>query len=586
MNNKLLIEDRQQEREQHGKRVTSAHMRTRFSLVAVLLVLYLTGVVVAIAPLEQLAGHPVAGRLPGTLLRPLGLWLPTRLVLLCSRALPFLDKADLTFHFWMLVLFLLYGTVLWLVWNWVATARQRCQLLGLVGSILLIGGGILVVAPGMLSHDIFVYAGYGRVIVAHGANPYFVPLSAFPNDPLTPLDDWKTAVAAYGPLWLLVCAALSWLLGANAVAYVLAFRLLALAAHLLNMALIVLILRALGRSERVIAVGGILYGLNPLMLIESALGAHNDVLMMTGLLLGCWCCADAEGARLEQTRYWLPALVLMLVAALIKFTALLGVALFLCLLLMRTLRPEGSQRFLPALRRYWRPALAQLLLALGCGLCVGGLAYFPFWVGHSPHEIMISLVAPPSTSRELGQFSILRAIQEWRHYHPQPLQGMAGQLLALLGQRSTWNALQGLALLVALGGALWLLWKQPQLQRWAVGSLLTMGAIFLVTPWFFPWYLAWLIALAPLALPLSERSKALEYALQVFVLVFSLSAFAIYLSRGYVPAKGGWIGWMGLSAVAPPSLAFGLAWLGGWWQTRRRSSSSSNGGLLLRPSGP
>nr|BBH92680.1 hypothetical protein KTA_08790 [Thermogemmatispora argillosa] len=580
-----MAESKQIEIKGREERMTPTRLRARFLFATLLLALYLTCIVMAIAPLEQLAEHPVAGQLPGTVLRPLGLWLPLRLVLLFSSVLPFLDKADLTFHFLVFMLFLLYGAMLWLAWGWATTARQRRQLLGLVGLTLLVCGGILVVAPGMLSHDIFVYAGYGRVMVAHGANPYFVPLSAFPNDPLASLDDWKTAVAAYGPLWLLICAALSWLLGANAVAYVLAFRLLALAAHLLNMGLIVLILRALGRSERVITVGGILYGLNPLMLIESALGAHNDVVMMTCLLLGCWCCADAEGARLERARYWLPALAFMLSAALIKFTALLGWVLFVCLLLMRTLQREGGQGFFPAWRRCWRPVLARLLLALGCGLGLGGLAYFPFWFGHSPHEIVFSLIAPPSTSRELGQFSILRAIQEWRHYHPQPLPGVRGALLAVLGQRSTWNIVQGLALLVTLGGALGLLWRRPQLQRWAVGSLLTMGAIFLVTPWFFPWYLAWLVALAPLAFPLYERSPALEYALQVFVLVFSLSAFAIYLSRGYLPANGGWIGWMGLSAVAPPSLAFGLAWLGCWWQARRHGDGGGKGGLLLRSSG-
>lgn len=388
--------------------------------VALLLACYLAIVAAAIASLEQLAGHPIAGQLPGRALRPLGLWLPARLADALARFLPFVDRADLTFHVLVIVLFVLYLALLWLSWRLATTAGRRRGVLWLVGGVLLVSGGILVVAPGMLSHDIFVYAGYGRVMVAHGANPYFVPLSAFPGDPLTSLDDWKTAVAAYGPLWLMVCAALSWLLGGNAPAYVLAFRLLALGAHLLNMGLIVRLLRALGRSQRVITLGAVLYGLNPLMLIESALGAHNDVLMMTCLLLGC-CCADPEGRRLERVRYWLPALVAMLLAVLIKFTALLGVLLFLCLLLFRTLQRDGSRQLLLALRLRWRPALTRLLLALGCMVLLVGLAYLPFWLGHSLHDIVVSLLAPPSTSRDLGQFSILRAIQEWRYYHRQPL---------------------------------------------------------------------------------------------------------------------------------------------------------------------
>ncbi|MBX5456929.1 MAG: hypothetical protein IRZ31_08515 [Thermogemmatispora sp.] len=573
MTEMLLIEDEINKKQKVRAKPPRAGLG--FLCIALLLAGYLAMIVAAIAPLEQLAGHPVASQLPGKALGLFGFWVPARLVLFFRQFLPFLDRADLSFHLIIFLVFLLYLFLLWLSWRLATTTGRRRGVLWLAGTVLLICGGVLVVAPGMLSHDIFVYAGYGRVIVAHGANPYFVPLSAFPGDPLAPLDDWRTAVAAYGPVWLLICAILSWFLGANALAYVLAFRLLALMAHLLNMLLIARLLRALGRSERVITLGAMLYGLNPLMLIESALGAHNDVLMMTCMLLGCWWCADADGTGLVRVRRWLPALVFMLLALLIKFTALLGVALFLCLLLFRTLQRDSSQCLLLALRLRWRPALAQLLLALGCAIVVAGLAYLPFWLGHSPHEIVVSLVTPPSTSRELGQFSILRAIQEWRYYHPQPLEGWTGQLLILLGQRSTWNLIQVLVLLLTLGMALWLLWWQPRLECWAVGALLTMGALFLVTPWFFPWYLAWLVALAPLVWPRHEQPAALEYALQVFVLVFSLSAFAIYFSRGYLPAGGGWIGWLGLSAVGPPLLAFGLTWLGSWWQAKRRRTKGS-----------
>ncbi|WP_376797361.1 hypothetical protein [Thermogemmatispora sp.] len=565
----LLIYD-QREKQKQSRGAPFWPSAGLWYMLAGLLLGYLSCIVAAIASLEKLARHPMAEQLPGVALSPLGLWLPSRLVFFLSSFLPFLNRADLTFHALILLLFVDYGLLLGVVWKLASEPGRLRWLLGLVGGILLIGGGVLSVAPGMLSHDIFVYAGYGRVMVAHGANPYFVPLSAFPSDPLASLDDWKTAVAAYGPLWLLICAIFGWFLGTNAPAYLLAFRLLALAAHLLNVGLIALILRRLGRSERVVALGAILYGLNPLMLVESALGAHNDVLMMSCVLLACWFCADARGLRLEGWPCWLMALTALMLAALIKFTALLGVALLLCLLVFQTLQGGGEQRLLRALSQRWRPALGRLVLAL---LWIGLLwlvAYLPFWLGHSPREIIVSLVAPPSTSRELGQFSILRAIQEWRHYHPQLPGGWKGQALVLLGRRSTWNLIQGLALLVTLGWALWSLWRQPRLGRWASGSLLTMGAIFVVTPWFFPWYLAWLLALAPLALPQREQSGWLEYALQVFVLVFSLSAFAVYFSRGYLAAGGGWIGWMGLSAVAPPSLAFGLAWLGGWWRGRQR----------------
>src|SRR2546422_1493506 len=48
-----------------------------------------------------------------------------------------------------------------------------------LGAIL--AGLLFVLAPATLSRDIFVYAGYGRIIAIYHANPYFVPLTAFPH---------------------------------------------------------------------------------------------------------------------------------------------------------------------------------------------------------------------------------------------------------------------------------------------------------------------------------------------------------------------------------------------------------------------
>lgn len=54
-----------------------------------------------------------------------------------------------------------------------------------------------VCIPALLSHDAFVYAGYGRLLIVYHANPYFVPFSAHWHDPIYQYDDWGsyTAVA-------------------------------------------------------------------------------------------------------------------------------------------------------------------------------------------------------------------------------------------------------------------------------------------------------------------------------------------------------------------------------------------------------
>ncbi len=523
-----------------------------------LLALYPLVVVLSIGPLARLAPHPVAAQLPGKALAGLGPWLADWLVTSLEAVLPFLTAADLDFHVLILGLFLLYGLLALLLWRCTPhlSRRVRTVLWYAILAVTLVSGGILVMAPAMLSHDIFVYVGYGRVIAVHQANPYFVPLAAFPQDPFYPLDDWREAVAAYGPLWLGICSLFSVLLGTQAVASILAFRLLALAAHLGNTLLVRGILRAASRSERVIALGTLLVALNPLILLESALGAHNDTVMMTFVLLGLWWSLRADRAGRYGLRAHLPALLALTLAMLIKFTALVILGLLIVMLVFRVLRDSGHVNLADAVRAAWRPALRRLLASLACCGLLGLLAYLPFWLGHAPLEIIVSLVAPPSTSRGLGQFSILRAIQEWAYYHPHPVESWSNLLLLLLQQRSVWNAIDVCVLSMTLLVALWRLWQRPVLVRLISGGLLVLGGILIVTPWFFPWYLVWLLPLAALSLP--QRPGGLEYALLGSTLIFSLSAFAIYLSRGYPPVGGGWIGWMGVSAVMPPLLAFAL----------------------------
>ncbi len=186
-----------------------------------------------------------------------------------------------------------YGLCALLIWRQPAqdnfSATLRLIWLGAIAT-----GLIFVLTPAMLSHDIFVYAGYGRILVAHHANPYFVPLKAFPQDPFMPLDDWKGATAAYGPLWLDISALGALLSGDDPLRYILAYRLFGLAAHLLNIWLIYTTLRVMKRSPRTVTLGVLLYAWNPLALLESSLGGHNDVFLVTFILLGILLSVRAE----------------------------------------------------------------------------------------------------------------------------------------------------------------------------------------------------------------------------------------------------------------------------------------------------
>ncbi|MBO0779741.1 MAG: hypothetical protein J2P37_13030, partial [Ktedonobacteraceae bacterium] len=153
--------------------------------------------------------------------------------------------------------------------------------------LVTIGVGIVfVLTPAMLSHDIFSYAGYGRLQVIYHANPYFTPLAAFPHDSFRAINDWPGVPSAYGPIWQMICGALVPVIGDSPSRAIIVYRSVALVAHLLNVVLIMCILQALGRSSRTVASGMLLYAWNPLVLEESVMGGHNDVLMMTLILLG------------------------------------------------------------------------------------------------------------------------------------------------------------------------------------------------------------------------------------------------------------------------------------------------------------
>src|SRR3954451_7246025 len=69
---------------------------------------------------------------------------------------------------------------------------------------------IFVIAPPLLSSDIFNYVGYARLDVVHGLNPYVHPLSAAPPDPSYIDVGWPLNTTAYGPLFTLASLPLGW----------------------------------------------------------------------------------------------------------------------------------------------------------------------------------------------------------------------------------------------------------------------------------------------------------------------------------------------------------------------------------------
>lgn len=459
-----------------------------------------------------------------------GAWLPANLGATYQPS-----SASIEFFVLITLAFCCYIGGAWLVRRWQADERLRFARV-CIWSGALLAGGMYVLTPGVLSHDTMVYAGYSRLLAVYHANPYFRLLAEFPRDPLLPVDQWAHANALYGPIWLLVCALLGFVSSPTPEAYLLAFRLLALAAHLLNIWLVARTLSALGASPRTRTLGMLLYGWSPLVLLESALSGHNDVFMLTFVLLGAWLAARAEQrGQLLRARGYLPPAVALTLAALVKFAILPVLAAYLLLLLCRALSPaEDDSLSLRQLLRHWPVAARLLGLSALLALLTALACYLPFWLGHSLRAIIASFADNPAAG--YAQNSLMRSVLNWLPFHPAQ---QHNPLLLFLSWRRVWDIINYLAIVLCLLlGVRWL-WRAPSVRTMAVLMLAVMSTVLLLTPWFFTWYVTWLVGLAAICLPaLAERGARAWFGL---ALTFSYSALSLYLfnhdllgSRGYL----------------------------------------------------
>lgn len=545
---------------------TSGTGRKTPSLVAPTLcaLAYMLCALLVAAPLNRAYDPVLRLQVPlGDWLVRIGAWLPANWGLGSTRLQAQTNTSMLQFLGLMALAFVAYGLcALYISRLPEDSARQR-QTRIILWIVAVLAGLAFVFIPAMLSHDILVYASYSRLLANYSANPYFVPLNAFPRDPYVPLNYWAGAVSAYGPLWLGVCWLVGLLVGPQVAAYALAFRLFALAVHLLNIWLVGRVLRALGASQRTITLGVLLYAWNPLVLLESAFGGHNDVLMLTFILLGIYLIARAQQRGiLTSPRGYLPPVAAFTLAALVKFTALPVIALFLVFLAWNALRGNAATNTEARAQGtlQWEKALRAVVIASAAAGALALAFYGPFWIGHSIAAIGNSFTSPPSAQG--AENSILRSIQAWIHVHGLPTGTLKGTLLQVFGNRKVWDALN-IVLLAAAGllGALWM-WRAPATRVFILSALTAMGVLLIVTPWFFSWYITWPVGLAAVALPV--RQSRAGCALLVSTLAFSASALLTYLFLSGYPPFGIWTGLVFLTTITPPLLAFLITYL--LWQ--------------------
>lgn len=508
-------------------------------------------ILISVAPLLHLAGKTFLLPLPtNPFLLAWGSWLPYDLHFALPKRASMISTNTIEFLLLVAISFGIYALASLLIQKQ-PERQQFTAVTRLIWFLAIAGGIIYILTPAMISRDIFVYVGYGRTISLHHANPYFVAPSAFPQDPLTIYDDWQSATAAYGPLWLVICALLAPLGGNSPLAYLLIFRLLSFASYLFNIWLISNILKNMGRSPRTVTLGTLLYAWNPLVIEETCLGGHNDTIMVTLLLLGIWFSVRAEQQDFARpSRYLLPAIAFTL-ATLVKITALPLIVLYLVFLARRAMSSAPSTSSMLRLEHIralnWQAALAKVVLTGAvCGI-IAALFYAPFWLGHSIQDILTSFSSPPSSI--LSENSIMRAIHEWILAHGLPSQNSwAATLLTFFNLRVVWDRISYVWLAATLiVGAVWI-WRVPTTRTMLLAALLSLGGLLLVTPWFFAWYIIWLVSIAALCLPAIDR---LGRALLAFTLTFSATAFITY---GATVSKWQEYDWLAMGI--PPLIAF------------------------------
>ncbi|HEX4804488.1 MAG TPA: polyprenol phosphomannose-dependent alpha 1,6 mannosyltransferase MptB [Conexibacter sp.] len=338
---------------------------------------------------------------------------------------------------------------------------------------------LLLLAPPLLSSDVFNYIDSGRLEAIYGLNPYLAAPLARPADPAFALTGmaWVGSPSVYGPGFTLLAAALAPL---GVAAQLWALKALAALASLACTALVWSCARRLGRPP---LKATLFFALNPLVLVAAVGGAHNDLLMVLLTLLG------VRLALGERTR---PAVVAVVGAVAVKLTA----ALVLPFLVAGGGRPR------------WRGAAATSVAA-AAGLAIVALALF----GTAPFHLAQTL--SDGGARHVGE---LRSI-------PGFLAGYAG--VGPIGPLA--RGLLALACLTAVAALGWraLAGRMP----WLTAASWSVVAVLVTSTRLEPWYAVWLIPLA--AVSGDRRVQRASHALLLAIAFIAFARYALRLGIGW-----------------------------------------------------
>jgi hypothetical protein len=308
---------------------------------------------------------------------------------------------------------------------------------------------LFVIAPPLLSSDIFNYVGYARLDAVHHLNPYVHPLSAAPTDPSYIYVGWPLNTTAYGPLFTLGTLPLGW------VSFPTAIWLLKSVTALASLACVALVWACATRLGRPALPATLFFGLNPVLLAYAVGGAHNDLLMLAAALGGIY---------------------MLLVGRESGMAALVGAVAV----------KSSSVVLLPFALLGSRRPLRALLWGLLAGAVVVAVTLLAFGTHVS---------------------SLLHVLQhDARLETPNDVPGVINDVLGL---GITTHTLGRIGMLVLLPTVALLLVRTYRGGNWLENAGWATFAVLVTTTWFLPWYLIWFLPLAALAVRPYQRFTAL-----------------------------------------------------------------------------
>ena len=335
--------------------------------------------------------------------------------------------------------------------------------IGWVTGILI---ALFVLAPPLLSLDVFSYISYARLGADHGLNPYeFAPANIpLPDDAASRVADYRDAVSVYGPVFTLA----SYPLGLVSVPVAL-WSLKAIAG--LSIAALVTIAARTARVRGVDPALAVAFvGLNPLVLVHLVGGAHNDGLMVA--------VAMAAVAAVLAAR---PALAGagFVVAAAVKVSGLLYAPFALL----------GSREPGVRLRLVAGGAAALILIGAVSLLAFGSHVTEALSVAGGNQDTISRWSVPGALSRASGiDVDVLRAV------------------------------LGGLA----VAGIVWLLVATARGFDWVRAAGWGALAVLVATAYMAPWYVIWLLPVAAIS-----RDRALIGATILFTVFQAINAIPV-----------------------------------------------------------